>query len=59
VNKITQIKLLKYWFIIVCKKTLVEPAIRMSDIMKTYRDEENILFLPFPGNGNQKSIEKA
>jgi hypothetical protein len=45
--------------IIVCKKTIVEPEIRMSDIMKTYRVEENIFFLPFPGNGNQRKYREG
>ena len=40
--------------IIVCKKTLVEPKIRDSDIMHTYQVGNNIFFLPFPSNGNQR-----
>ncbi len=45
--------------IIVCKITLVKPEISISDIMKSYRDEESIFFLPFPGNGNQKKYREG
>ncbi len=45
--------------IIVCKKTFMEPEIRTSDIMKAYHVDENIFFLPFPGNGNQRKYREG
>lgn len=39
--------------IIVCKKGTVKSEIEKSDVMKDYRAEKNIFFLPFPGSGNQ------
>lgn len=42
--------------IIVCKKTFVEPEIRSSYVMNTFRNGESIFFLSHPGHGNQSKF---
>ena len=45
--------------IIVCKKTVVEPEIRKSNIMDNFRNGESIFFLSHPAYGNQKKYREG
>ena len=46
-------------YIIVCKKTLVRDAIYSSNIMKKYRENETVFFLPHPSNGRQSEYREG
>lgn len=45
--------------IIVCKKKFVELEIRNSSIMDNFYEGESIFFLPFPGQGNQRTYREG
>lgn len=46
-------------YIVVCKRGDVRNAILVSDIMRKYRENDSIFFLPFPSCGRQKEYRES